>query len=224
MILPGMFANPIVSRLAVASLRNQRLKWQVQQKKFVRCTPTIGRYFLVRPHSPWFASLLFVLRSCEPREVQRAQPSSVVTSHSDSSLVARWAGCYRWTFSRWTPHDLRGNSPAPFLPPALQLTADAGVDDKREVRPVVGFSGSEDWARSSSWFPISDDALDVIWSSGFGGIEMVVRRIGDRIVGRAEFGTDVVWGDEIYPVADVVGERVPCTLTPTSPLRDSCLP
>ena len=187
----------------------------------MRFTSTIGRYLLVRPHSPWFASLLFVLCSCEPREVQRAQPSSVATSHNDSSLVARWAGCYRWTFSTWTPHDLRGNSPAPFLPPALQLTAKVGVDGRWEVRPVIGFRGSEDWARSSSWYPISGDSLDVTWSSGFGGIEMVVRRVGDRIVGRAEFGTDQVVGDEIYPVADVVGERVPCTLTQTNPLRDS---
>jgi hypothetical protein len=68
--------------------------------------------------------------------------------------------------------------------------------------PALGPSGSI----PPSWARIGPDSLELLWSSGYEGVFVMLREQGDSVSGNARAFTD--YGSQAF--APVTGRRVPC--------------
>lgn len=128
---------------------------------------------------------------------------------------ARLVGCYAFSITTWHRGALDGRR---FRPPSMRLEAVHGTDTFECGQLLVRTPSGERLHRERAWWhwrPIGSDSVEVLYSDGFTGVDMVLRAVGDTLRGTATAFRDVVDGTP-DPTAEVTAVRIPCP-RPVSP-------
>lgn len=119
-------------------------------------------------------------------------------------------GCYELTLSPWRP-DLRLGGDAVFITPPnrIQFLAERGTKgweaEGYVVKPALGVKPSIH--RGSYWLPKSPQSIEVVWTTGFSGLTMVLKINGTDLRGKAKSFWDFPRKEQ---TADVVAHKVDC--------------
>jgi len=119
-------------------------------------------------------------------------------------------GCYKLHMSPWRP-DLHLGEDSVFIAPprAIQLFAERGTKGFETngyvVRPAPGFKPTIH--RGSYWQPKAPDAIQVVWTTGFSGLSMVLKPEGQNLRGTAKTSWDF---NRTEQTADVFAQRFAC--------------
>ena len=124
------------------------------------------------------------------------------------------AGCYRHTVGAWTPPLRAQDWPASQTPPPefeLDPTIVSGwpsADTVWTVRPAALVSRRH---IPASWRYVRPDSVNIVWSTGFTGVYLRLRIVGDTLRGQATTFRDAhIKGEPPDPRASVVAVRHTC--------------
>jgi hypothetical protein len=152
-----------------------------------------------------------------------SQPTAVDFRRRDMSLRSLHAGCYEITVGRWIPNWQPGHGIVD-VAGLYRLDTAAGTPAMREGRSHYQEVGQllirPGWLPGSAyWMPRDSNSLQLIWSTGFNGINAVLERASSGYAGRAYSRTDVVMGVP-QPRASMRAEPIPCSLVPADTSRE----
>jgi hypothetical protein len=126
-----------------------------------------------------------------------------------SSLEAQErSSCFRLSFGEW--RGTRSLLAAHQVPDIIQLDTAADTVWSRPGQMVLRTTLTKGARRFSSWRRLSEDSIQVGWSSGFVGIHIAARLTGDSIAGVALAWRDDQVGGGLDPKAIVTGVRTAC--------------
>jgi hypothetical protein len=143
------------------------------------------------------------------------RPHARADAHAHSRTAAgaaRAAGCYQLTVGAWSEARQPNSIPAARRPPehfALDTARLAGpIPDRCAVRPAALGPRAP---KVAAWAAVGADSAMVLWSDGFGGVELRVQVRGDSLAGIARtFHDGHSTGEPPDPTAPVTARRVPC--------------
>jgi hypothetical protein len=135
------------------------------------------------------------------------QPDSAASSTTSDS----WPRCYALRTGAWTPPPGQPVHVTHAPPQIVHLdTQQVGRDVERVARrrrlaphiPALSRGGF----LAPGWVRVAPDSLELMWSSGYEGLRVVLRERGDSVEGSARTFTD--YGAEA--LAPVTGWRIAC--------------
>lgn len=142
----------------------------------------------------------------------------VVRADTSAAAFARWlerGPCFAFGYGTWSKSDTIGR------PVAAEVQLDSVPEYPDEAMTSLPFRDrgpAPEGLDFRSWRPIRGDSLEVGWSSGFGGLNITVRLVGDSLAGVVQSWDDLIRRDSLgfrdvsmYARASVSGRRVPCT-------------
>jgi len=153
-----------------------------------------------------FGDCVGFARAQEQRKPELVKPESI-------------QGCYELTLSAWRPNLSLGED-AVFVtpPPRIQLFAERGTQGWESkgyvVKPAPGVEPSIH--RGSFWSPKSSQSIEIVWTTGFSGLVMILKITGADLRGEARSFWDF---PRRRQKADVIARKVECEVagTPDSP-------
>ena len=125
-------------------------------------------------------------------------------------------GCYELTLSAWRPNLNLGQDAVFLTPPhRIQLLAARGTQGWESegyvVKPAPGVAPSIH--RGSYWSPKSSQSIEIVWTTGFSGLVMILKREGTDLRGKARSFWDFPRRKQ---EADVTARKVECQTVDTS--------
>lgn len=125
-------------------------------------------------------------------------------------------GCYELTLSAWRPNLNLGEDAVFVTPPhRIQLFAERGTQGWESegyvVKPAPGVEPSIH--RGSYWSPKSSQSLEIVWTTGFSGLAMILKVEGTDLRGEAQSFWDFPRSQQ---KADVTARKVECQTVETS--------
>jgi len=128
------------------------------------------------------------------------------------------AECYRLSFSEWS-RDSRAKDMAWMMPPTLlaltrQPTSGHAEPGSFRILPDGNPALKGERMPFAYWRPTGPETVEVIWSNGFAGIRMTLRRQGHDLEGSAVTISDTP-GTE---TSGARGEHVECSLLSAKPV------
>jgi hypothetical protein len=128
---------------------------------------------------------------------------------SQNATSDTWPRCYALRTGEWSPPPGQQLDVTHVPPPAIRLDTSRveGAIERVGRRltpgiPELSLSGSI----IPSWARVAPDSLELLWSSGYEGVFVMLREQGDSVRGSARAFTD--YGSQAF--APVTGRRVPC--------------
>jgi hypothetical protein len=138
-----------------------------------------------------------------------AKISAIRAVYQDAPPIARvksLAGCYVLTLGSWSGPLPKNDAPAAYTPPTrFRLDTLATRQGGHAVEPMNLVPSARPL---TSWRPIASDSVRIVWSTGFGGVALQLRVVGDTLRGRATPFTDTPTGRE--PRASILAIRTGC--------------
>jgi hypothetical protein len=118
---------------------------------------------------------------------------------------ARFTACYKLTLSPWTP-DLNLGEDAVFVTPptTIELTGTAERGGFL-VKPALG--AAQSIHSTAYWRPLPKAQIRIVWTTGFSGLTMILKREDSSLVGTAETFWDFA---RRIQKAKVRADEVPC--------------
>jgi|SRR5229473_1742927 len=112
-----------------------------------------------------------------------------------ASSSTRIAGCYELELGPWQPPVINdGSDPTDFLPPrVVQLTRRRGKTGTFEANgfTVLAAGGALKSVHIASWWKLEKDgSVGMTWTTGFGGLSMLLRQTAAGFEGEARTFTD----------------------------------
>jgi hypothetical protein len=143
------------------------------------------------------------LRAQEQRKPELVKPENI-------------QGCYELTLSAWRPNLNLGEDVVFVTPPhRIQLFAERGTQGWESegyvVKPAPGVKPSIH--RGSYWSPKSSQSLEIVWTTGFSGLAMILKVEGTDLLGEAQSFWDF---PRRRQKADVTVRKVECQTVDTS--------
>jgi hypothetical protein len=134
------------------------------------------------------------------------------SSLSNSQAANKFAGCYELHLGRWWPWGMGEDTPLVTPPPRIELKLERGNEgfekDRFLIREIPAASSSR---RSSYWMPVGGGEALLIWTDGFSGVSLRLRKNGQDLSGWAHAHFDVV---PVLPhVAHAIAKSIPCSST-----------
>jgi len=133
-------------------------------------------------------------------------------------------GCYELTLSAWRPNSNLGEDAVFVTPPhGIQLFAEKGTQGWESegyvVKPAPGVEPSIH--RGSYWLPKSSHSIEIVWTTGFSGLSMILSVEGTNLRGEAHSFWDFPRRTQ---KADVIASKVECRATadPVPPIQSDC--
>jgi hypothetical protein len=119
-----------------------------------------------------------------------------------------FAGCYELRLGRWWPWGMGDDTPLATPPTQIELKLERGKDYFEKDELLIRQIGSATRAHGSSfWVPTDDSAVLLVWTNGFSGVSLRLRKSGSDLQGWAHAHFD-------FPrpphVAHVVATPVAC--------------
>jgi hypothetical protein len=156
--------------------------------------------------------LLGALLCCASNEIPKDHLDRRDSAQKESQLIKPEVvqGCYEFGTLRWRP-DLRLGEDLEFITPPsrIHILADHGNGGFEQqgylVRPAPGVPRSIH--RASYWTPKGPSAIEVVWTTGFSGLEMSLNLEGGTLRGKATSFWDFPRRKQS---ADVVAQKVDC--------------
>jgi hypothetical protein len=150
-----------------------------------------------------FADCAEFLRAQEQRKPELVKPENI-------------QGCYELTLSAWRPNLNLGEDAVFVTPPRrIQLFAERGTQGWESegyvVKPAPGVKPSIH--RGSYWLPKSSQSIEIVWTTGFSGLTMILKIEGTDLHGEAQSFWDFPRRQQ---KADVVARKVECQSATTS--------
>jgi hypothetical protein len=125
-------------------------------------------------------------------------------------------GCYELALSAWRPNLNLGQDAIFVTPPhRIQLFAERGTQGWQSegyvVQPAPGVESSIH--RGSYWSPKSSQSIEIVWTTGFSGLVMILKIERTDLRGEAESFWDF---PRTRQKADVIARKVECQAAATS--------
>jgi len=122
----------------------------------------------------------------------------------------RLQGCYKLKMSAWRPDLHLGGDSAYITPPrAIQLFAEQGTKSIETngyvLRPAPGARPSIH--KASYWRIQGLDSIELVWSTGFSGLTMLLQPQGQDLRGKAKTSWDF---NRTEQTAEVLAQRITC--------------
>jgi hypothetical protein len=150
-----------------------------------------------------FGNCVEFVRAQEQRKPELVKPENI-------------QGCYELTLSAWRPNLNIGEDAVFVTPPhRIQLFAERGTQGWESegyvVKPAPGVEPSIH--RGSYWSPKSSESLEIVWTTGFSGLAMILKVEGTDLRGEAQSFWDFPRRQQ---KADVTARKVGCQTVDTS--------
>jgi hypothetical protein len=144
-----------------------------------------------------FGDCVAFVRAQEQRKPELVKPENI-------------QGCYELTLSAWRPNlNLGGDAVFVTPPHRIQLFAERGTQGWESkgyvVKPAPGAEPSIH--RGSFWSPKSSQSIEIVWTTGFSGLVMVLKIVGTDLRGEAQSFWDF---PRRRQKADVIARKVEC--------------
>jgi hypothetical protein len=150
-----------------------------------------------------FANCAALVRAQEQRKPELVKPENI-------------QGCYELTLSAWRPNLNLGEDAVFVTPPhRIQLFAERGTQGWESegfvVKPAPGLAPSIH--RGSYWSPKNSQSIEIVWTTGFSGLAMILKIEGTDLRGEARSFWDFPRRQQ---KADIAARRVECQTVDTS--------
>jgi hypothetical protein len=150
-----------------------------------------------------FADCVALVRAQEQRKPELVKPENI-------------QGCYELTLSAWRPNlNLGGDAVFVTPPHRIQLFAERGTQGWESegyvVKPAPGVAPSIH--RGSYWSPKDSQSIEIVWTTGFSGLAMILKIEGTDLRGEARSFWDF---SRRQQKADVTARKVECQTVDTS--------
>jgi len=139
-------------------------------------------------------------------------PSAEDPAQAEAALPAPESlqGCFKLKMSPWRPDLHLGRDSAYITPPrAIQLFAEQGTKSIETngyvLRPAPGARPSIH--KASYWRIKGPEGVELVWSTGFSGLTMLLRPEGQNLRGQARTSWDF---NRTAQTADVFAQRIAC--------------
>jgi hypothetical protein len=150
-----------------------------------------------------FADCVALVRAQEQRKPELVKPENI-------------QGCYELTLSAWRPNLNLGEDVVFVTPPhRIHLFAERGTQGWESegyvVKPAPGVAPS--LHRGSYWSPKNPQSIEIVWTTGFSGLAMILKIEGTDLRGEARSFWDFPRRQQ---KADVTARKVECQTVDTS--------
>jgi hypothetical protein len=126
------------------------------------------------------------------------------------------AECYHWSFSAWSA-EAKAKEMAWAMPPsrqALTRLPASGPSGSFRLLPDDNPLHAGEQMPFAYWRPSDRETIEVIWSNGFAGVHMTLRRQGRDLLGSAVTISDAGGSEQ----SDARGLRIECTALSSQPV------
>jgi len=154
---------------------------------------------------------LTLLAFCSAQPAQ-APPSS--SSLTIDPMASSFAGCYELKLGRWWPWGFGEENSYVTPPSRIELLNEHGThgfeQDGFILRTIPRQEPAPAGSRESSYWRVrSSSEIDLIWTDGFTGVRLNLKKHGDELSGSAHPHFDAV---KLIPrTAHVTARRIPCS-------------